>query len=122
MQQTLAIDRGITLSPTVMSLREELADGSMKRLARFELGALDAEVCRGREGVWCIVRRERRGGLALRAAHVEGLDFTVRKTAAEPGEVDATITRLLSIDHRGQQRRFIGRFQDQRAEPRPVDR
>lgn len=73
-------------SPTVLALREELHDGALKRLARFELGDLEAEVCQGRDSVWCIVRRDGRGGLALRAAYLGGIDFTCRKIACEPGE------------------------------------
>jgi hypothetical protein len=86
MAQTL-IDPQISVSPYVLSLREELRDGSMKRLARFRLGDLEAEVCQGREAVWCLVRREGRGGLALRAAHTDGAEYTVRKMRTEPGEV-----------------------------------
>src|SRR4051794_40685005 len=86
MHQTLTIDPQISVSPYVLSIREELRDRSMKRLGRFGLGDLEAEVCRGREAVWCIVRRTGRGGLALRAAHTGGAEFTVRKVNPEPGE------------------------------------
>jgi hypothetical protein len=86
MAQTLT-EPQISVSPYVLSLGEELRDRSMKRLARFRLGDLEAEVCQGREAVWCIVRREGRGGLALRAAHTDGAEYTVRKMRTEPGEV-----------------------------------
>jgi hypothetical protein len=36
--------------------------------------------------VWCIVRREGRGGLALRAAYVNAVSFTCRKVPGEPHE------------------------------------
>jgi len=87
MQQTLALDPQISVSPHVLALREELADRSMKRIASFKVGDLDAEVCRGRDAVWCLVRREGRGGLALRAAHVDGAEYTVTRKEPEPGEV-----------------------------------
>jgi hypothetical protein len=86
MHQTLTIDPQTSVSPYVLSLREELRDRSMKRIGRFNLGDLEAEVCRGRDAVWCIVRREGRGGLALRAAHIDGADYRVRKKVPEPGE------------------------------------
>jgi hypothetical protein len=58
----------------------------MKRLGRFVLGDLEVEVCQGRESVWCVMRRDGRGGLALRAAHIEGVPFTCRKVEAETDE------------------------------------
>jgi hypothetical protein len=67
-------------------LREELRGGGMKRLGRFALGDLDVDVRQGRDAVWCLVRREGRGGLALRTAHVGGAEFTCRKVAAEGSE------------------------------------
>src|SRR4051812_37087804 len=84
--QTVTLDPKVTASPYVLALREELREGRMKRLGRFGLGDLQAEVCRGRDAVWCIIRREGRGGLALRTAHVGSADYTVRKIAAQPGE------------------------------------
>ncbi len=87
MPETLAADREIAVSPYILSLREELRGGAMKQVARFPLGDLDGEVCQGRDAVWVLIRREGRGGLALRAAHVDGASFTCRKAASEPGEV-----------------------------------
>lgn len=60
------------ISPFVLALREELRDGSMKRLGRFDLGDLQVEVCKGRDSVWAFVRREGQGGLALRTAYAPG--------------------------------------------------
>ena len=74
------------VSPQVLALREEL-QGRMKRIGRFSLGDLDVEVCQGRDAVWCLVRREGLGGLALRAVHIGVAEFTCRKRVAEPGEV-----------------------------------
>jgi hypothetical protein len=84
--QTLTLDAGVTASPYVLSLREELRGGRMKKLGAFGLGDLDVEVCQGRDAVWCLIRRDRRGGLALRAAFVDSADFTCRKVAAGEGE------------------------------------
>jgi hypothetical protein len=86
MTRTIARQAATPASPYVLALREELRDGSMKRLARFALGDLEADVRQGRDSVWCLVRREGRGGLALRAAYVSGVDFTCRKVPCEPDE------------------------------------
>ncbi|HLV06912.1 MAG TPA: hypothetical protein VKY80_04495 [Croceibacterium sp.] len=75
----------VGISPYVLSLREELRTGSMKRHGQFELGDLDVEVCQGRDSVWAIIRREGQGGLALRAAYVPNGDIQVRKRKPEEG-------------------------------------
>jgi hypothetical protein len=75
------------VSPFVLALRDELLDGRMKRVGRFTLGDLECEVCQGQDSLWCLMRREGKGGLALRAAYVGNPEFTSRKLVAEPGEV-----------------------------------
>src|SRR5688572_4108914 len=100
MTQTLARQARVPASPYLLALREELREGAMKRLARFELGDLEAEVCQGRDSVWCLIRREGRGGLALRGAYLGSSDFTCRKVDCEPGEtlrieVDSALGRHL---------------------------
>jgi hypothetical protein len=86
MTRTLTAEKPATASPFVLSLREELRGEGMKRIAAFALGDLEAEVCEGRDSVWCLVRRKGRGGLALRAAYVGGVDFTCRELACEGDE------------------------------------
>ena len=86
MHQTVTLDPAVTASPYVLGLREELRQGRMKKLGEFPLGDLSVELRQGRESVWCLVRREGRGGLALRAAHTAGADYSVRKLKPEPGE------------------------------------
>ena len=86
------------ISPYVLALREELESSSMKRHGRFALGDLDVEVCEGRDSIWAIIRREGRGGLALRAVHVPGNGFTCRRSEAGPGyalelEIDSKLGR-----------------------------
>ena len=73
-------------SPYVLALMEELNDGSMRRQGRFGLGDLDVEIVSGRDSLWCLIRREGRGGLALRTAWLDGLNYTCRKVEPEPGE------------------------------------
>jgi len=75
------------ISPYVLTLREELRVGSMKRRGRFKLSDTEVEVCEGRESIWAIIRRDGRGGLALRTAHIGGADFSCRKTDADEGEI-----------------------------------
>src|SRR5690606_16408455 len=88
MNQTLTVPRNLEASPYLLTLREELRAGAMKRLGRFGLGDFEVEVCQGRDSVWCLVRREgRRGGLALRTIHNQGADYACRKVAAGEGEL-----------------------------------
>jgi hypothetical protein len=86
MAQALAASPDITASPSVLALRNELRGGGMKRLGAFGLGELDVEVRQGRDSVWCLIRREGRGGLALRAMHTVGAEYSCRKVAAGEGE------------------------------------
>lgn len=75
------------VSAYVLALRAALLGGRMTRIADFGLGDLDVEVCRSDDSIWLLIRRPGKGGLALRAAFVPDGDLTVRKVAAEPGEV-----------------------------------
>ena len=86
MTQTLAAKPQTVASPHVLALREELRAGTMKRHGRFALGDLDVEVRAGKDALWCLVRREGHGGLALRTAHLGGLDYTCREVTAEADE------------------------------------
>jgi hypothetical protein len=87
MAATPVLEQSNTASPFVLCLREELKGGSTKRLGRFKVGDLDAEILQGRDSVWCLIRRKGRGGLALRAAYLNGAAFTCRERPVEPGEV-----------------------------------
>ena len=86
MHQTLSHPPDVKVTPYVLALREELRAGKMKRLGRFGLGELDVEVCQGRDSVWCLIRREGGGGLALRTMHTDGAEYSCRKADAGPGE------------------------------------
>jgi len=86
------------VSPYVLALREELRQGSQKRLGRFALGDLEVEVREGSDSIWAIIRREGRGGLALRAVHVPGNGFACRKRVTGAGlalelEIDSLVGR-----------------------------
>jgi hypothetical protein len=86
MVETLELQKDVTTSPFVLALREELANGDMRRLDRVSLGELDAEICAGRDSLWVIVRRPGKGGLALRAAYLPTGKFECRAVAGSKGE------------------------------------
>ncbi|WP_347271126.1 hypothetical protein [Rhizorhabdus histidinilytica] len=72
-------------SPYLLTLRKELAERSLRRLAVFQLGDLDVEVAQGTDSVWALIRRPDRGGVALRAAYAP--QGTAR--ALRPGKDEA---------------------------------
>jgi hypothetical protein len=73
------------VSPFVHVLRGELARSGGGAKARFEVGELQVEIRALGDGVWTIIRREGRGGLALRAAFVPG-PFECTALKPEAGE------------------------------------
>ncbi|HEU4961222.1 MAG TPA: hypothetical protein VFT56_12515 [Sphingomonas sp.] len=75
------------VSPFVVALHKELSGGAMRTLASFALGGLAVEIASGAGSLWALVRRPRRGGLALRLAYVPGGDLRCRTRKGEPGEV-----------------------------------
>jgi len=79
------VDADIPVSATVMALRGELRAG-MREIASFEMGSRTASVREGHDAIWAIVRRERRGGLALRVAHCPGGCLGVRRVKREAEE------------------------------------
>lgn len=74
------------VSPYVLTLREELRGNTMKRQGGFDLGDLEIEILAGRDSLWCMIRREGKGGLALRTAWLGGVDYKCRKLPRENGE------------------------------------
>ncbi|MES2442474.1 MAG: hypothetical protein V4574_06555 [Pseudomonadota bacterium] len=80
-----AVTRDAPFGPAVLALRAELR-GGMREVAAFEMGARSVSVCAGRDALWAIVRREGRGGLALRIAHCPGGCTAVRRLRRGAGE------------------------------------
>lgn len=76
----------LPVSPEVLMLREELRAGSMKRVATLDLRDLAIEVAAGSNALWALVRREGRGGIALRIAQAPAGCGEVRKVATRDGE------------------------------------
>jgi hypothetical protein len=87
MSETIAREHQATATPLALALEAELRTNALKRLGKFALGDLEVEVCSGGDSVWCLIRRERRGGLALRTAYLNGAPFSCRKVPAQAGEV-----------------------------------
>ncbi|UZK65357.1 hypothetical protein [Sphingomonas sp. M1-B02] len=73
------------VSNHVLTLRHALAHGSGKRVARFASGELTIEIRAGIDSVWALVRREGKGGLALRAAYLAG-DYECTPSKPQAGE------------------------------------
>lgn len=83
--------RGVT--PGALLLREELRAGSMRELAKLALGERAITLAAGHDAIWVIVRRAKRGGIAMRAAFCPaGYDEvrTVRAKAGEAARVEVT--------------------------------
>lgn len=98
MSDTTELDKDVIASPYVLGLKEELANGSMRRLGKTRLGDLDVEICQGCDSVWVIVRRPDKGGLAIRAAYVPTGSFECRALDGDRGEplefeVESTLGR-----------------------------
>jgi hypothetical protein len=74
------------LSPQLLALREELAEGSMRTLDAFSLGDMTLNVSEGRDSVWAILRRPGRGGVAIRLAFSPGGFEQVRRLRRHAGE------------------------------------
>ena len=86
MVKTAELQRQVPTSPFALGLRDELASDTLRRLGEIRFGDLDAEICQGRDSLWVVVRREGKGGVALRAAHVPTGVFECRALAVKAGE------------------------------------
>lgn len=86
MVDTAELQRDLSTSALALGLRDELADDVLPRLGGIKLGDLNAEICRGRDSLWVVVRRKGKGGVALRAAYVPTGQFECRAIAATAGE------------------------------------
>ena len=79
------------LGPWTLALQNELAAGTMRPQTRLTAAGATVEVCEGRDSLWLLVRREGRGGLALRTAYAPGGPLTVERL---PSEDDAPAFRV----------------------------
>jgi len=82
------------LTPGVLLLREEMRGGKMKSLGNLEFGTFDIELALGHDAIWLIIRRENRGGAALRAAFLPAGCFDAK--LLRPGLHDAACIRVNS--------------------------
>jgi hypothetical protein len=84
---TLAVKTDLPgASPFVLGLRRALREGAFKTVGAFEFGSLAVELVATSDSLWALVRRDKEGGLALRAAFLAG-DFRCTKATPEAGEV-----------------------------------
>ncbi|MBU3078085.1 hypothetical protein [Sphingomonas quercus] len=95
---TLAQTPEIT-TPYVLALREMLRKGGGAPVATFAVGDLSVDIVTGADSLWALIRREGRGGLALRAAYLAG-DFTCERERREPGEAVRLRIRSALGEHR----------------------
>lgn len=81
----MMLDRTATgASPYTLALRQLLAE-KPKPVAAFTVGDLAVELMCGPDSLWAIVRREGRGGLAIRCAYLAG-PFDCRVARHQRGE------------------------------------
>jgi hypothetical protein len=87
-----------SLSPYVLMLRDTLSGHKGRTIASFATGELQVEVRAGAESLWALIRREGKGGLAVRAAYLGGA-FECRKVKPEPGEAVRLALRSALGEH-----------------------
>jgi len=75
--------RGV--SHHVLALRADLANG-LKRIGTFATGDFTIEVGEGTDSIWAVVRRQGRGGLAVRAAYTPGGFTRVTRRKPQDGQ------------------------------------
>lgn len=72
------------VSAFTLAVREAFSRG-VKKLTGFEVGELSVDICTASDSLWVVVRRENRGGVALRAAYLM-VDFECVSLKPEAGE------------------------------------
>jgi hypothetical protein len=86
------------VSPYTLAVRQMGQAGSSDPIATFPIGDLTVDVCTSADSVWAIIRREGRGGLALRAAFLNGT-FDCVATGCDPGEAARVAISSASGEH-----------------------
>jgi hypothetical protein len=74
------------LTPFALALRQALRDGRTRRVASFRAGGLGIEIRATGDSAWALIRREGKGGLALRLSYVPEGDFDCTLHKPEAGE------------------------------------
>ncbi|WP_443478413.1 hypothetical protein ACLIMP_22725 [Novosphingobium aerophilum] len=74
------------VSPWVLALRAELANGSLISRGSFGFGKLTCNVAQGKDTLWAILRCPEHGGLAIRLAYAPGGIDRVKQLRRRPGE------------------------------------
>jgi hypothetical protein len=86
-------------SASLIALRDALAKGLGKRVARFRVADLGVEVRASHDSVWALVRRGGEGGLALRLAYLTGEFRCTAATSDRADGIELAITSALG-EHR----------------------
>lgn len=74
------------VSAHALALREDLRSSAMRRHGGFALGDLTVKVASVRDSLWAIIRRPKRGGIALRLAHAPGAIARCRQVRGRSGD------------------------------------
>jgi hypothetical protein len=74
-----------------IGLRAELAKKQLKTLLSFDQGGLSIDVAQGRDSLWLLVRRQGKGGIALRAAYCAGAFEATIETPAHGEQCRLTL-------------------------------
>jgi hypothetical protein len=74
------------LTPFALALRQALREGDARRVASFRAGGLGIEIRATGDSAWALIRREGKGGLALRLSYVPEGDFDCTLHKTEAGE------------------------------------
>ena len=91
--------QALAVTPGLLALRDRLASSRGKAPASFGVGDLDAELRPLGAALWLIVRRERKGGIALRAAHWTG-DSKIEFRDPDPGDIASLAITSALGEHR----------------------
>jgi hypothetical protein len=82
--KTITKHDDLAVSPYVLAVRQALNTPAAP-VAQFDTGGLSVQLRASNDSVWAIIRREGRGGLAVRAAFLAG-EFTCRKLPIDAQE------------------------------------
>ena len=87
------------VTPYLLTLRDQLASARGKAPASFVVGELTAELRLLGTALWLIVRRARKGGVALRAMHWTG-DSKIEFQDPDPGDIARIVVTSSLGEHR----------------------
>ena len=87
------------LSPFALALQKELANAGLQSIGEFALGGFAVEVASGADSLWAMVRRPKRGGVALRLAYAPGAGVRARMRTPGPDEAMGVVVESAIGQH-----------------------